>query len=249
MPTLLLPPRVSSDSVALWRAAIAAGWRTERLSGWRVAEGTRFEEPALYGEPLFVEAVCEQLGVAVVSPPDDWLASIPEEFRRREVEYSTAGALRKGVCGRRFVKPAEFKCFAAGVYDLPGAFPAAEVVPDETPVLAAECVEWSVEYRCFVLERAVLTFSIYLRDGELAGGEDGSWPAPVDEAAEALAFAQRLLAEPAIAVPPAVVLDVGRIAGRGWAAVELNAAWGSGIYGCDPAAVLEVIRHATNASA
>lgn len=32
--------------------------------------------------------------------------------------------------------------------------------------------------------------------------------------------------------------------GRGWAVVEQNAAWGSGIYGCDPEEVLEVLRFA-----
>jgi hypothetical protein len=42
------------------------------------------------------------------------------------------------------------------------------------------------------------------------------------------------------------VLDVGIITNRGWAVIEQNAAWGSGIYGCDPVQVLEVIRHAAN---
>jgi hypothetical protein len=41
-----------------------------------------------------------------------------------------------------------------------------------------------------------------------------------------------------------VVVDVGVIPGRGWAAVELNACWASGVYGCDPAAVLGVLRQA-----
>lgn len=45
-------------------------------------------------------------------------------------------------------------------------------------------------------------------------------------------------------LPRAAVIDVGVIAGRGWAVVEQNAAWGSGIYGCDPQQVLEVLRHA-----
>ena len=35
LPVLVLPPRYSEDTVALWRAALARGWRTERLSGWR----------------------------------------------------------------------------------------------------------------------------------------------------------------------------------------------------------------------
>jgi hypothetical protein len=37
-------------------------------------------------------------------------------------------------------------------------------------------------------------------------------------------------------------MDVGVIQHRGWAVVELNAAWGAGIYGCDPDEVLEVVR-------
>ncbi len=45
-------------------------------------------------------------------------------------------------------------------------------------------------------------------------------------------------------MPPAVVLDVGHLQGRGWAVVEANAAWGSGIYGCEPASVLRVVERA-----
>ena len=48
-----------------------------------------------------------------------------------------------------------------------------------------------------------------------------------------------------LSLPPAVVVDVGRIAGRGWAVVEANAAWGAGIYGCEPEQVLAVLRRAT----
>jgi hypothetical protein len=54
-----------------------------------------------------------------------------------------------------------------------------------------------------------------------------------------------VLADQEVALPVAVVLDVGLIAGKGWAVVEANAAWGSGIYGCDPAAVLPVLRRAS----
>jgi hypothetical protein len=41
-----------------------------------------------------------------------------------------------------------------------------------------------------------------------------------------------------------LVNHVGLITGRGWAIVEGNAAWGSGLYGCDPASVLPVVRRA-----
>ncbi len=45
--------------------------------------------------------------------------------------------------------------------------------------------------------------------------------------------------------PPAVVLDVGRIEGRGWAVVELKPAWSSGLDACDPAGVLRVLQRAS----
>ena len=41
------------------------------------------------------------------------------------------------------------------------------------------------------------------------------------------------------------MIDVGRIEGRGWAVIEANPAYGSGIYGCDPQKVLEVVNRAT----
>ncbi len=59
-----------------------------------------------------------------------------------------------------------------------------------------------------------------------------------------LRFVEKMLADPRVVLPRAVVLDVGVIDGRGWAAVELNAAWGSGLYGCDAAEALQVLREA-----
>jgi hypothetical protein len=53
-----------------------------------------------------------------------------------------------------------------------------------------------------------------------------------------------LLGDPAVEIPRAIALDVGRIAGRGWAVVELNEAWASGRYGCDPTLVLPVLQRA-----
>jgi hypothetical protein len=111
-------------------------------------------------------------------------------------------------------------------------------------VLISEPVTWAVEYRCFVCEGRVMACSPYWRDGALAQAPDGSWPAPPEERAAALAFAAGLLTEPEAACPPAFVLDVGIIAGQGWAVVEANSAWGAGIYGCEPAQVLRVLRRA-----
>jgi hypothetical protein len=45
--------------------------------------------------------------------------------------------------------------------------------------------------------------------------------------------------------PKAFVLDVGIIKGKGWAVVEPNECWGSGVYGCTPTKVLDVLLAAT----
>ena len=44
-------------------------------------------------------------------------------------------------------------------------------------------------------------------------------------------------------IPEAVVIDVGYIANSGWAVIESNAAFASGIYGCEAAKVLPLLLH------
>ena len=45
-------------------------------------------------------------------------------------------------------------------------------------------------------------------------------------------------------MPPAFVLDIGQVVGRGWAVIEANPAWASGIYGCDAAKILPILQRA-----
>jgi ATP-grasp domain, R2K clade family 2 len=113
---------------------------------------------------------------------------------------------------------------------------------EDTPVLLAEVVIWEKEFRCFVLDRQIRTISIYLRNGELQ--RDREFAADEAELVAVESFVQKLLADVHIDLARTAVLDIGVIADRGWAVVEQNAAWGSGIYGCDPLQVLEVLRYA-----
>ncbi len=130
----------------------------------------------------------------------------------------------------------------AGVFANGSKLPHTDILADVIPVLIAETVRWEVEFRCFVLDRQVIDISPYLRFGELARTPEGEW---FDERTEAAKiYATSAMADDSFAIPPAVVMDVGVIEGRGWAIVEANAAWGSGIYGCDPANLLKVIRRA-----
>lgn len=242
MTTLVMSSRHTADDQALWRAAIRRGWSTERVRGITVP-AIADDEIVIYVEALLAPTIAEALGRLLLDPPEDWLVRIPSELRNRDVELTTLGAARK-LTAPTFVKPPNDKTFAARVFhsgnDLPAAF------DDATAVLVAEPVHFMCEYRCFCLDGRVVTTSPYLLRGEHAAHDD--YAAPPDELAEASAFASQAAAATRAITPRAIVIDVGVIEGRGWSVVEANGAWGTGIYGCDPNGVLDVIRHATVAA-
>jgi hypothetical protein len=240
MSLLVLSPRYTSDSKALRAAAGRLGWKAERLGGWRAPDHLRGQDTALYGEPTFVEVIAAQLGVRLLDVAPGWLPGLPERHRRRHIDMSTLGDVRRTLPEATFVKPSDGrKAFEGKVYTTPDELPGRDVLPDDTPVFTCEPVTWDVEFRCHILEGAVVTMSPYLLHGELALTPDGTWEAPDADVQQARQYAEEVLAE--VPVPPATVLDVGRIRDRGWAVVEANAAWGAGLYGCDPEQVLHVL--------
>ena len=240
MPTLILTPRYTDDAQALWKAAAGLGWQVERLTSWRVPAALQgLAQPVLYGEALFGPTLAAGLGLDLLSPAEDWLVRLPFAYRKRAIALTTLGQARQ-LASPAFVKPPNDKSFPAAVYhgaELPAEY------EDDMPVLVSEVVTWEKEFRCFILDRSLRTYSVYSRNGELQ--RDAGFHSTPDEDAQMQDFMARLLADPAVDLPAATVVDVGVIAGLGWACVEQNAAWGAGIYGCDPAQVLAVLQHAS----
>ena len=245
MPILLLSARHSEDSQKLWRACIATKWEVYRVNGWKVPEVPP-SGVVVYGEPLVGHHIAQTLNLRLIEPPLDWLPRLPKRWRCRDVRLTTLAAAR-AIQDRTFVKPADEKCFDAKVYAAGADLPAPGALPEDLPVLVQEVVQWRVEYRCFVMDRTVATASVYWRHGALAQTADGTWAEDESELGEAIEFCQRVLADPEVSVPDAAVIDVGVIENRGWAVVECNAPWASGIYGCDPVDVLRVLRRGCQA--
>ncbi len=196
-------------------------------------------EPVLYLEALFGPTLAEQFSKRLLEPPIDWLPRLPRDYRLREIELMTLGEARTTV-RPAFIKPPNDKSFPAAVYT--GATLPAEY-PDDMPVLVSEIVKWEKEFRCFILNRKLQTQSIYLREGQLQ--RENEFESSEGEDAEVIAYVEALLADPRVELQRTAVLDVGIITGKGWAVIEQNSAWGSGIYGCDPKAVLGVLRFAS----
>jgi hypothetical protein len=197
------------------------------------------EEVVVYGG--FFVALAEELGISLLEPRVEWLGGVPVELTKRRVRFMRLGEAR-GLRERAFYKPSDDKCFLAKVYEGGHELPAEGELVDTVPVLVSEIVKWEIEFRCFILEGKVVTLSPYLRSGERVDTAEGEFVASDEEFADAEGFARKVAETKGIGLPPGVVMDIGVIAGVGWAVIEANSAWGSGIYGCGAGAVLPVLR-------
>lgn len=212
MVTLILPQRYTPDSVALWQAAINEGWATQRLQSWRIQE--RPEGAVIvYGEHLFAITIAEQLNLKPLRPPLNWLTHLPSKYLKRQIRFLQLATITEHALPA-FIKPADDKCFPAKVYENAASFPDFTQLSPQTPILISEPAIWQVEFRAFILNRNLATFSIYARNGQTVQNNVGDWPASPGELAEAMTFIQELLADSAVNLPPSVVLDVGIIQDR-----------------------------------
>ncbi|WP_460072786.1 ATP-grasp domain-containing protein [Streptomyces sp. YKOK-I1] len=228
-PVLLLPAPRTSTAELLARAAAWRGYDvTDRATA---AEGRRVH---WYGGPRVAARLAGPLGIGLLEPADDWLTHVPRLLLRRRVRLTTlaeARALRE----RAFVKPpsAKIDVLPAAVHEdgtsLPGA------LDGSTPVLVSGVVEFTAEYRLFVLDGVAVTGSRYAVHGRLD-------PAPLDD--ESRAFARAVLHATTASLPSAVCLDIGRLADGGWAVVEANMAWFAHCYAAEPDRVLDTVLRA-----
>ena len=243
MPTLLLSTWTLPAAHALAEAARRDGW-TVRANDETpaAAPGGRI---VYYGGTDLTQQIAARFHLALLEPPLDLLARLPSSLLLREVQYGRFRDLSR-LKRPAFVKPADplHKSFDAGTYGDIRDIRAPRGIDPATPVLLAEPVEWLAEYRCFVLEGAVVASSPYLSFGRPVWRPHGQGGELARPSADAQAVCRRLLAERSVALPPAFVADVGLIQGRGWAVVEFNPAWCSGLLGADPEPVLKVLERA-----
>lgn len=242
MPSLICSSRYTIDSQILRKAAQDLGWETLRLDGNTIPEW--FDPPDdqiafFYTAPAAFD-IARQLGRQLTGCQSDWTCCLPPEFLLRELRQTS---LKQALSGgeRRFVKHSVSKAFPAQVYDDTSLTEATRALHPDSLVHVGEPVTWTHEFRCFVANQSIQTVNPYVYDGQIVASRDSPAAVPQSELDQVQAFAGRVLTHPGVETPPAFVLDVGLIAGRGWAVVECNECWASGIYDCDPARVLETL--------
>lgn len=240
---LITQPRAGTshnEILALQMTTRQRGWEVLSAdTGWRLdAMMTKSGVKGVpYGSQTFCEVIAQQMNWKLLANSFDWLAKLPPEYLKRQVDFMTLGEAKK-LTQTKFIKPADDKVFPAKVY-APGELITHEVVKDDTPTLVSDVVQWDLEYRCFVDGRVVKTWSNYICHEHIA--DPKYWDmVPMNDQSNLLPgeFVQNLLYRTGAA--PSVI-DVGRIPGKGWAIIESNQAWASGIYGCDPDGVLDVL--------
>lgn len=245
MPSLILSSRYTTDSQLLRETARHLGWETLRLDSARIPDW--FDPPddqiAMFYTAPHAFDVASQLDRSLVGCPPDWTITLPRSCLLRDIRQTTlADAL--GLATSQFVKHSVSKAFPAAVYTAETLAGAAEKLLPNSLVHVGEPVEFDVEYRCFIFDRRIATVSPYLRFGEAIEDHSSKLGSTPTEMAAAISFTESVLVSDDVRCPPAFVLDVGLIADRGWAVVEFNECWASGIYSCDPQHVLETLLRA-----
>jgi ATP-grasp domain, R2K clade family 2 len=246
---LITQPRAGTshnEILALQIAARDRGWEVFNAPmGWRLTEEmiASGQKGVPYGSQTFCEVIAQQMNWTLKYNQHDWLAKIHPFYLKRKVEFMTL-AEAKLIKETKFIKPADDKVFTAGVY-APGTLITHETIPADTPTLVSDVVEFDLEYRCFVDGKRVTTWSNYICYDNVA---DPKYWSMVDLSDERMPFdlVNDLIHDLSYhdfglpEVAPSVI-DVGRIKGKGMAIIETNQAWASGIYGCGPSEVLDVL--------
>jgi hypothetical protein len=198
-----------------------------------------------YGGPLYADTVLDDLGLGLLEPADTWLTSLPHDLLNRAVRLcplSEAWTLEE----QAFVKPPTSKAFEARVYDNgTDLVTTTAQLPPETMVQVAQVVEFTAEYRLFLLDVHVHTSSRYLTWGHLDPGRLEGSPHE-GRVLDLVATLDRLAGD---SLPSAVVLDIGFHGPdddpeRHVSVVEANMAWFSQPYHADLDRVLDVVLRA-----
>lgn len=232
---IALSPIYTEDSNNLKKASINSPYELNRFNAkWNVPEEFRADVIAVYGEDIYAEIVAEQCNLTLTKPKDNWLAEISEQFTRRKISY---GHLKEFVEEENiFIKCSDFKSFKAGVFDKVTDIKGFHTLDLDSMVFTSEVVEWELEVRCFVLNNEINTHSSYWRNNEFDTN-----PLSEKEELDLYKFFDSFIHKYSSKVPKAIVLDFGIIKEKGWALIEANPAWCSGLYACDAVKALGVI--------
>jgi hypothetical protein len=135
---LITQPRVGhshNEIIALQMAARELGWDVVSApSSWRL-EDDLINSNAIgvpYGSQLFCEVIAQQMNWKLKMNSFDWLANVPKQYTNRQINFMSLKEARL-IKERKFIKPADDKCFDAKIYEI-GTFDPSPLISDDYPV-------------------------------------------------------------------------------------------------------------------
>lgn len=242
MPTLILTSVRSTSSILLRKTAQKLEWDTIRIDGEHLPDWFELKDKqlAIYHPGLPAFKIAKQLSFSLLGIPPKWLSTIPFQYLNRNVQVMTLAQAYQ-LKEHFFIKPALNKAFPHGIYSGKSLLDITQNLIPQFLVHVIEPVKFILEYRFFVLNRKVMTFAAYLRFGKILEDIFDDLNPPQEELIQAKTFCELILNDKDIRLPAALVLDVGLIEGRGWAIIEANECWASGLYCHKPISVLQTL--------
>lgn len=182
----------------------------------------------------------------VEAPGPLWLDDVPEEVKGRAVTTLTAKeVLNMVVDPESFWKFAEAKnsSFPAQYYSLDTVkeYIIQKNIPSSSYLQFSKRINILNEYRFFIINKKVVTGSLYLQhnpDGTETTIYDGA-TVDFNEFQKAEVFLQSILTD--LNIPNSLVIDVAKTE-KGFAILEANPSWCSGWYDCNINLVAEAIQ-------
>ncbi len=240
-PTLVVTQPFSLMAIGIMHFAKAARWNVIPNVGLMLPADVREGEIAIYGDWRQVCAIAERNWLSLIAPHSRWLSELPPEFLGRKIEVVT-WQQAKNIAEPKFFQSLDEQSEVTGVFDNGGGLPHREDIADDAAMLMSTPVDFEYEFRCFVVDGAVVAISPYNHQGKSCQVR-GAWKAPEPLHEEAADFCSTLLADSRVDAPRAFVVDVGLMTGVGWVVVAARPTWCSDPYGCPPPGVLEGLKH------
>lgn len=239
---MLLIHSPSCGDQSLVGVAKALGWDvySPPKDRWHLPQEicTNRPELAVYGEKHFCWWIARGINRQLLSNSIEWIASLPEEYLKREVKaMSFADACKSKE--RKFIKSISLKSdFYTGE-----RLKATKVFYEDTRVIVSDPVNVAARYRVIVRNGKPVSVCAFDHQGLISycaryGPDQG----------KALSLVASLLRDKRVESVPSVMIDVGRTFDRGhdpsYFILDSKPVWSSRLYGSEKVAALFAVKAA-----
>lgn len=233
---LILHNRPDWYGNTIWKTGIEQGWKTFRAVASddlkKVCE--EYDLVRYYGNTLHTQYL-KNIPFNFHLIPPDFIYRVYRgfpEYLGRWVKSMQLGCLVQPLEEDCFIKCAYQKWFEAKVYKK-GERLLMDHAREEDWIYVQDIIDPVDEVRCFVKNGKVSTASYYKKNKELESEYLEDIPDEIIKIVKDICDYMN--------IPYGIVLDFAKLSDGKWVFLEVNEAWASGLYDCDPVACLDVI--------